>query len=82
MGPRQVQVHLVNEVQEVYRSQGVSIHDKHIETIVRQMLRRVTIIDSGRRSSCPARSPSVPSSRPPTVASCPRVASPRPVVRC
>ncbi|MDV8107513.1 DNA-directed RNA polymerase subunit beta', partial [Rhodococcus sp. IEGM 69] len=47
MGPRQVQIHLVNEVQEVYRSQGVSIHDKHIEVIVRQMLRRVTIIDSG-----------------------------------
>jgi DNA-directed RNA polymerase subunit beta' len=34
-------------VQEVYRSQGVSIHDKHIEVIVRQMLRRVTIIESG-----------------------------------
>ena len=47
MGPRQVQIHLVKEVQEVYRSQGVSIHDKHIEAIVRQMLRRVTIIDSG-----------------------------------
>src|SRR5262249_32418710 len=46
-GPRQVQMHLVGEVQEVYRSQGVSIHDKHIETIVRQMLKRVTIIESG-----------------------------------
>ena len=54
-GPREVQIHLVKEVQEVYRAQGVSIHDKHIEVIVRQMLRRVTIIDSGRRSSCPAR---------------------------
>ncbi|GAB3132052.1 DNA-directed RNA polymerase subunit beta' [Tsukamurella serpentis] len=53
MGPRQVQVHLVNEVQEVYRSQGVSIHDKHIETIVRQMLRRVTIIDSGATEFLP-----------------------------
>ncbi|OZC31765.1 DNA-directed RNA polymerase subunit beta' [Gordonia sp. L191] len=53
MGPRQVQVHLVNEVQEVYRSQGVSIHDKHIETIVRQMLRRVTIIDSGSTEFLP-----------------------------
>jgi DNA-directed RNA polymerase subunit beta' len=46
-GPRQVQIHLVRETQEVYRAQGVSIHDKHIEVIVRQMLRRVTIIDSG-----------------------------------
>jgi DNA-directed RNA polymerase subunit beta' len=47
LGPRQVQMHLVAEVQEVYRSQGVSIHDKHIEVIVRQMLKRVTIIESG-----------------------------------
>jgi DNA-directed RNA polymerase subunit beta' len=47
LGPRQVQMHLVSEVQEVYRSQGVSIHDKHIEVIVRQMLKRVTIIESG-----------------------------------
>ena len=47
LGPRAVQKHLVDEVQEVYRSQGVSIHDKHIEVIVRQMLRRVTVIDSG-----------------------------------
>ncbi|MEU8896572.1 DNA-directed RNA polymerase subunit beta' [Nocardia sp. NPDC048505] len=53
MGPRQVQVHLVHEVQEVYRSQGVSIHDKHIEVIVRQMLRRVTIIDSGATEFLP-----------------------------
>jgi DNA-directed RNA polymerase subunit beta' len=47
LGPRAVQTHLVDEVQEVYRSQGVSIHDKHIEVIVRQMLKRVTIIESG-----------------------------------
>ncbi|GAB2924148.1 DNA-directed RNA polymerase subunit beta' [Rhodococcus aerolatus] len=53
MGPREVQIHLVNEVQEVYRSQGVSIHDKHIEVIVRQMLRRVTIIDSGATEFLP-----------------------------
>ena len=38
-GPRKVQEHLVDQVQDVYRSQGVSIHDKHIEVIVRQMLR-------------------------------------------
>jgi len=53
MGPREVQLHLVREVQKVYRAQGVSIHDKHIETIVRQMLRRVTIIDSGSTEFLP-----------------------------
>jgi len=47
LGPRQVQLHLVDQVQQVYRSQGVSIHDKHIEVIVRQMLKRITIIESG-----------------------------------
>jgi len=47
LGIRKVQEHLVAEVQQVYRSQGVSIHDKHIEIIVRQMLRRVTVIESG-----------------------------------
>ncbi|WP_242891930.1 DNA-directed RNA polymerase subunit beta' [Actinomadura litoris] len=47
LGPRAVQLHLVHEVQEVYRSQGVSIHDKHIEIIVRQMLKRVNILESG-----------------------------------
>jgi DNA-directed RNA polymerase subunit beta' len=47
LGQRSVQLHLVDQVQEVYRSQGVSIHDKHIEVIVRQMLKRVTIIESG-----------------------------------
>jgi DNA-directed RNA polymerase subunit beta' len=53
MGPREVQLHLVDQVQKVYRSQGVSIHDKHIEVIVRQMLRRVTIIDSGATEFLP-----------------------------
>ncbi|HVN13883.1 MAG TPA: DNA-directed RNA polymerase subunit beta', partial [Kineosporiaceae bacterium] len=47
LGPRATQIHLVNGVQEVYRSQGVSIHDKHIEVIVRQMLKRVTVIEPG-----------------------------------
>ncbi|MFD4831799.1 DNA-directed RNA polymerase subunit beta' [Streptomyces uncialis] len=47
LGQRAVQIHLVGEVQRVYNSQGVSIHDKHIEIIIRQMLRRVTIIESG-----------------------------------
>ncbi|CAN2232913.1 RpoC DNA-directed RNA polymerase, beta' subunit/160 kD subunit [actinobacterium SCGC AAA044-D11] len=47
LGPRQTQVHLVTEIQEVYRSQGVSIHDKHIEIIVRQMLKRITVLEPG-----------------------------------
>lgn len=47
LGPRAVQKHLVDEVQKVYVSQGVDIHAKHIEVIVRQMLRRVTVIESG-----------------------------------
>jgi DNA-directed RNA polymerase subunit beta' len=53
MGPREVQLHLVREVQEVYRSQGVSIHDKHIEVIIRQMLKRVMLIDSGSTDFLP-----------------------------
>jgi DNA-directed RNA polymerase subunit beta' len=57
MGPRQAQMHLVEEVQKVYRAQGVSIHDKHIEVIVRQMLRRVTIIDSGSTDFLPGELP-------------------------
>ena len=47
LGQRSVQSYLVDQVQDVYRSQGVSIHDKHIEVIVRQMLKRITIIDDG-----------------------------------
>jgi DNA-directed RNA polymerase subunit beta' len=46
-GPRAVQEYLLNEVQEVYRLQGVKINDKHIGTIVRQMLQKVRITDSG-----------------------------------
>jgi len=53
LGPRAVQVHLTHEVQEVYRSQGVLIHDKHIEIIIRQMLKRVTVIDSGATEFLP-----------------------------
>ena len=54
LGVRTAQEHLVQEVQQVYRSQGVSIHDKHIEIIVRQMLRRVTVIESGDTNILPA----------------------------
>jgi DNA-directed RNA polymerase subunit beta' len=46
-GPRAVQEYLLNEVQEVYRLQGVKINDKHIGVIVRQMLQKVRITDSG-----------------------------------
>ena len=53
LGVRKAQEHLVDEVQEVYRSQGVAIHDKHIEIIVRQMLRRVTVIESGEANLLP-----------------------------
>jgi len=54
LGVRKAQEHLVDEVQEVYRSQGVAIHDKHIEIIVRQMLRRVTVIESGETNLLPS----------------------------
>ncbi|MGV8946784.1 MAG: DNA-directed RNA polymerase subunit beta' [Lutibacter sp.] len=46
-GPAKVQEYLVNEIQEVYRLQGVKINDKHFEVVVRQMMRKVKIIDSG-----------------------------------
>lgn len=47
LGPNELQKYLVDEVQDVYRLQGVSINDKHIEIIVRQMLRKVRIEDPG-----------------------------------
>ncbi len=46
-GPQELQEHLVSEVQEVYRLQGVTINDKHIEIIVRQMLRKVRVTEPG-----------------------------------
>ena len=49
-GPQELQEHLVSEVQEVYRLQGVTINDKHIEIIVRQMLRKVRITEPGDTS--------------------------------
>jgi DNA-directed RNA polymerase subunit beta' len=49
-GPTAVQEYLVNEIQEVYRLQGVKINDKHIEAIVRQMMQKVEIIDGGDTS--------------------------------
>ena len=47
LGPRAVQEYLVNEIQEVYRLQGVTINDKHIECIVRQMMQKVRVDDPG-----------------------------------
>ncbi len=52
-GIRETQQYLVNEVQQVYRDQGVSIHDKHIELIVRQMLRRVLVAEQGESPFLP-----------------------------
>src|SRR5207237_8262259 len=48
-GVEELASYLVNEIQEVYRLQGVSINDKHIEVIVRQMLQRVEIDDAGEK---------------------------------
>ncbi|MDR2257062.1 MAG: DNA-directed RNA polymerase subunit beta' [Arthrobacter sp.] len=53
LGPREAQKFLVREVQYVYQSQGVGIHDKHVEVIVRQMLRRITVIDQGDTTLLP-----------------------------
>ena len=47
LGPQQVQIYLVDEVQKVYRSQGVNINDRHIEVIVRQMMRKVRVEETG-----------------------------------
>ncbi|HEY2803729.1 MAG TPA: DNA-directed RNA polymerase subunit beta', partial [Actinomycetota bacterium] len=52
-GVQALQVHLVDEVQQVYRSQGVTIHDKHIELIIRQMLKKVNIIEPGETEFLP-----------------------------
>ena len=53
LGVRTAQLHLVKEVQDVYRSQGVPIHDKHVELIVRQMFRRVNVVDAGDTTFLP-----------------------------
>jgi DNA-directed RNA polymerase subunit beta' len=52
-GIRDTQQYLVDQVQQVYRAQGVSIHDKHIELIVRQMLRRVLVAEAGESEFLP-----------------------------
>ena len=47
LGPDIVQRYLVNQIQEIYRLQGIDINDRHIELIVRQMLRKVRVVDPG-----------------------------------
>ena len=47
LGPDVVQKYLVDQIQEIYRLQGVDINDRHIEFIVRQMMRKVRVVDSG-----------------------------------
>ncbi len=53
MGPTAVQEYIVNEIQEVYRLQGVKISDKHIEVIVRQMMQKLEIVDAGDTTFLP-----------------------------
>jgi len=53
MGPTAVQRHLVHELQEVYRLQGVKINDKHVEVIVKQMMRKLEVIESGDTTFMP-----------------------------
>ena len=47
MGPEMVQRYLVDQIQQIYRLQGIDINDRHIELIVRQMLRKVRVVDPG-----------------------------------
>ena len=47
LGPDVVQKYLVDQIQEIYRLQGIDINDRHIEFIVRQMLRKVRVVDAG-----------------------------------
>lgn len=75
------QKYLVDEVQRVYRSQGVKVHDKHIEVIIRQMLRYVEIVDGAARICWKARSSSVGRWTAPTTR-WPRTPPPAPGSRC
>ncbi len=47
LGPEVLQTYLVNQIQQIYRLQGIDINDRHIELVVRQMLRKVRIVDPG-----------------------------------
>ena len=83
LGEKEMQRHLVDKIQEVYRSQGVTINDKHIEVMVRQMMRFVKVVDPGdtdflleqQVAALPVPAGERPGDRPPA-------ASPRPPSRC
>jgi len=62
-GRTETELYLVNEVQEVYKSQGVDINDKHIELIVRQMMKKVRVDQRRHRPACPVSSWIVSSTR-------------------
>ena len=81
-GREAVQRYLVDEVQEVYRSQGVNINDKHIEIIVRQMLRKLRVDIAGDTDLCPASWSTASSTRTRTARCWQRAASRRRPSRC
>ncbi len=80
-GVEALAAYLVNEIQDVYRLQGVVINDKHIEVIVRQMLQKVEITDGGETEFFPATSSTGSSSTSSTRRRSPRARSPRAATR-
>ena len=78
LGSEELARYIVDEVQDVYRLQGVKINDKHIEVIVRQMLRRVVVENVGRhRTTSPANRSNAARCSTPTTPCAPRARSPR-----
>ena len=83
LGAEELARYIVDEVQDVYRLQGVKINDKHIEVIVRQMLRRVVVENAGRgRATSPASRSSVRKSWTPATRCAPTARSRRPTATC
>jgi DNA-directed RNA polymerase subunit beta' len=83
LGIEELSRYIVDEVQDVYRLQGVKINDKHIEVIVRQMLRRVVVENPGDSSpTSPVSRSSVRRSSTPTTPCAPMARSPRPTATC
>jgi DNA-directed RNA polymerase subunit beta' len=82
LGEKYTQAYLVNAIQEVYRLQGVNINDKHIETIVRQMMRWVKVEDVGDTRSCSTSRWTSSASARKTTASSPKEAARLPGGRC
>ena len=81
-GVEELAAYLVNEIQEVYRLQGVNINDKHIEVIVRQMLQKVEIDDPGDTDTSPTSRSTRSRWTSRTSSWSPRARSPRPATRC